>query len=49
MKMNEACGVTLSRLGFGCMRLPLTADGRIDDHELQHMVDYAVALSLIHI
>ena len=43
MKMNEACGVTLSRLGFGCMRLPLTADGRIDDHELQHMVDYAVA------
>ena len=43
MKMNEACGVTLSRLGFGCMRLPLTADSRIDDHELQHMVDYAVA------
>ena len=43
MKMNEACGVTLSRLGFGCMRLPLAADGRIDDHELQHMVDYAVA------
>ncbi len=43
MKMNEACGVTLSRLGFGCMRLPLTADGRIDDHELQHMVDYAIA------
>ena len=32
MKMNEACGVTLSRLGFGCMRLPLTADSRIDDH-----------------
>jgi len=43
MKMNEACGVSLSRLGLGCMRLPQTAEGAIDEHELQHMVDYAVA------
>lgn len=43
MKTNEACGVQLSRLGLGCMRLPQTAEGAIDEHELQHMVDYAIA------
>lgn len=43
MKMNEACGVNLSRLGFGCMRLPQTAEGGIDEHELQRMIDYAIS------
>ena len=31
MQYNEACGERLSRLGFGCMRLPLTADKAIDE------------------
>lgn len=43
MIYNEACGERLSRLGFGCMRLPLTADKAIDEQELQRMVDYAIA------
>ena len=43
MMYNEACGERLSRLGFGCMRLPLTPDGAIDEQELQRMVDYAMA------
>ena len=43
MLYNEACGEKLSRLGFGCMRLPLTADKAIDEAELQRMVGYAVA------
>jgi len=43
MLYNEACGERLSRLGFGCMRLPLTADKAIDEQELQRMVDYAIA------
>ncbi|MBR5961513.1 MAG: aldo/keto reductase [Clostridia bacterium] len=42
MMYNEACGEKLSRLGFGCMRLPLTAEKAIDERELQKMVDYAI-------
>ena len=43
MMMNEACGERLSRLGFGCMRLPQTPEKTIDEHELKHMIDYAIA------
>ena len=43
MMYNEACGERLSRLGFGCMRLPLTAEKAIDGQELQRMVDFALA------
>ena len=43
MIYSETCGEKLSRLGFGCMRLPLTADNVIDGRELQRMTDYAVA------
>ena len=42
MLYNEACGERLSRLGFGCMRLPLKEDKGIDEGELQRMVDYAI-------
>ena len=42
MMYNEACGEKLSRLAFGCMRLPQTAEKAIDEHELQKMVDYAI-------
>jgi hypothetical protein len=43
MLYNEACGEKLSRLGFGCMRLPQTLEKTIDEIELQRMVDYAIA------
>ena len=42
MIYNEACGERLSRLGFGCMRLPLAADGEIDEARLNAMVDMAI-------
>lgn len=42
MMYNEACGEKLSRLGFGCMRLPLKEDKSIDESEMQRMVDYAI-------
>lgn len=42
MMYNEACGERLSRLGFGCMRLPLTAETTIDEQELRRMTDYAI-------
>ena len=43
MLYNEACGEKLSRLGFGCMRLPLKPDKTIDEATLREMVDYAMA------
>ncbi len=43
MLYNKACGEELSRLGFGCMRLPLKEDKTIDEEELQRMADYAIA------
>lgn len=41
MVTNEMCGLSLSRLGFGCMRLP-TRDGAIDQEQVERMVDYAL-------
>ena len=42
MIYNDACNETLSRLGFGCMRLPQTPGGAVDEEHLQKMVDFAV-------
>jgi len=35
-------GWQVSALGFGCMRLPRTADGGIDEPEAERMVKYAI-------
>ena len=35
-------GESLSRLGFGTMRLPLDPDGTIDNKQMLEMVDYAI-------
>ena len=35
--------ISLSRLGFGAMRLPLLADGAIDEAQVKQMVDHAIA------
>ncbi|MBP3633398.1 MAG: aldo/keto reductase [Oscillospiraceae bacterium] len=42
MIYNDFKGLSLSRLGFGTMRLPM-ADGKIDEAQVQQMVDYAMA------
>ena len=32
----------LSILGFGCMRLPVTKDGKIDERQATQMLRYAI-------
>ena len=39
----EKLGIETSLLGFGCMRFPVTKDGRIDEPEAEKMLDKAYA------
>lgn len=39
----EKLGIETSLLGFGCMRFPTTADGKIDQAEAERMMDKAIA------
>ena len=39
----ENLGIETSLLGFGCMRFPLNAEGKIDEAEAERMVDKAIA------
>ena len=39
----EKLGVETSLLGFGCMRFPVTEDGKIDEAEAERMLDKAYA------
>lgn len=41
-------GITTSRLGFGCMRFPLTADGKIDRVISTRMLDEAYAAGVTY-
>lgn len=43
MKYTDFKGKKVPRLGFGTMRLPMDAEGRIDPQATQEMVDYAMA------
>ncbi len=43
MLTNTFQELTLSRLGFGAMRLPLREDKRVDEAQVDAMVDYALA------
>lgn len=43
MIYHDFKGVSLSQLGFGTMRLPVKADGSVDEAQVQEMVDYAMA------
>ena len=43
MITSDFKGLTLPLLGFGAMRLPTLADGRIDEKQTDAMVDYALA------
>ena len=39
----ENLGIETSLLGFGCMRFPVTADGKINEPEAERMLDRAIA------
>ncbi len=45
----EKLGIETSLLGFGCMRFPVTADGKIDRPEAEKMVDRAIAAGVNYI
>lgn len=45
----EKLGIETSLLGFGCMRLPVMADGKINEPEAERMMDYAIASGVNYI
>ena len=45
----EKLGIETSLLGFGCMRFPVTADGKIDRPEAEKMLDKAIAAGVNYI
>ena len=45
----EKLGIETSLLGFGCMRFPTTAEGKIDEPEAERMVDKAIAAGVNYI
>jgi hypothetical protein len=45
----EKLGVETSLLGFGCMRFPVTAEGKIDEPLAERMMDQAIAAGVNYI
>lgn len=45
----EKLGIETSLLGFGCMRFPVTAEGKIDEPEAERMMDKAIAAGVNYI
>ena len=45
----EKLGIETSLLGFGCMRFPVTPDGKIDEREAEKMMDRAIAAGVNYI
>nr|WP_300837219.1 aldo/keto reductase [uncultured Acetatifactor sp.] len=45
----EKLGIETSLLGFGCMRFPITAEGKIDQPEAEKMLDKAIAAGVNYI
>ncbi len=45
----EKLGIETSLLGFGCMRFPVTAEGKIDEPEAEKMLDRAIGAGVNYI
>lgn len=45
----EKLGIETSLLGFGCMRFPVTAEGKINEPEAERMLDKAIASGVNYI
>ena len=45
----EKLGIETSLLGFGCMRFPVTKDGKINEPEAEKMLDKAIASGVNYI
>ena len=45
----EKLGIETSLLGFGCMRFPVTAEGKINEPEAERMLDKAIAAGVNYI
>lgn len=45
----EKSGIETSLLGFGCMRFPVTAEGKIDEPEAEKMLDQALSAGVNYI
>lgn len=45
----EKLGIDVSLLGFGCMRFPTLADGKINEPEAEKMIDKAIAAGVNYI
>ena len=49
MRTLEKLGIETSLLGFGCMRFPVTAEGKIDEIQAEKMMDAALAAGVNYI
>jgi len=49
MRKLDRLGIETSLLGFGCMRFPVTAEGKIDEPEAEKMLDRALAAGVNYI
>lgn len=47
-RLMENLGISPSLLGFGCMRFPVTADGKIDEATAEKMLDRAMELGVTY-
>ena len=45
----DKLGIETSLLGFGCMRFPVTAEGKIDEPEAERMLDKAIGAGVNYI
>jgi len=48
-KTFKKMGISPSMLGYGCMRLPLLKDGKIDEPEAERLLDTAIAAGVTYI